>query len=137
MNKTVMNHELDVGQYIPINDVLKHFLELPGCLDAIISNLEYLFQRDEPFSNVVQGEMWKEKEAKYFHDKTVLPLNFFFDDMNPDNITGSHAGHHKLGAFYYNIACIPQDCTSKLDNIFLASLFLSECKVHGNMNLLI
>ncbi|XP_077275930.1 uncharacterized protein LOC143904844 [Temnothorax americanus] len=79
--------------------------------------------------------MWKKKVAKYFDGKIVLPLLFFFDDMDPDNITGSHAGHHKLGALYYNIACIPQEYASKLDNIFLASLFLSECKVHGNMNL--
>lgn len=76
-NKTVMSHELDTGYYISIKDVLKHFLELPGCLD-IISNLEYLSQRNEPFSNVVQGEMWKEKMAKHFHDKIVLPLYFFF-----------------------------------------------------------
>ncbi|KMQ82068.1 hypothetical protein RF55_24296, partial [Lasius niger] len=99
-NKTVINHELDTSQYIPINEVLKRFLELPDCLDAIISNLEHLSQTDEPFSNVVQGEMWKEKVAKHFYGKTVLPLLFFFDDMDPDNITGSHAGHHKVGALY-------------------------------------
>lgn len=93
-NKTVMSHERDTGQYISIKEVLKHFLELPGCFDAIISNLEHLSQRDEPFSNVIQGKMWKEK-AKHFYGKTVLPLLFFFDDMDPDNIIGSHAGHHK------------------------------------------
>ncbi|XP_011879293.1 PREDICTED: uncharacterized protein LOC105568321, partial [Vollenhovia emeryi] len=135
MNKTVMSHEFDTGQYIPITKVLKHFVELPGCFDAIVSNLEHLSKTDEPFSNVVQGEMWKEKVAKHFYGKTVLPLIFFFDDMDPDNITGSHAGHHKLGALYYSIACVPQDYASKLENIFLASLFLSDCKVHGNMNL--
>lgn len=135
VNKTIMSHELDTGQYIPMKQVLTRFLELPGCLDAIISNLENLSQKDEPFSNVVQGEMWKEKLAKHFIGKTVFPLVFFFDDMDPDNITGSHVGHHKLGALYYNIACIPPDYASKLDNIFLACLFLSESKVHGNMNL--
>ncbi|XP_072759388.1 uncharacterized protein [Anoplolepis gracilipes] len=134
-NKTVMSHELDTGQYVPIKEVLKRFLELSGCFDAITSNLEHLSQKDEPFSNVVQGKMWKEKVAKHFYGKTVLPLLFFFDNMDPDNITGSHAGHHKLGALYYNIACVPQGYASKLDNIFLASLFLFECKIHGNMNL--
>lgn len=119
----------------PIKAVLTRFLELPGCFDAIISNLENLSQKDEPFSNVVQGKLWKEKVAKHFFGKTVLPLVFFFDDMDPDNITGSHAGHHKLGALYYNIACISQDYASKLDNIFLACLFLSESKINGNMNL--
>jgi len=134
-NKTIMSHELNTGQYIPIKEVLKRFLELPGCFNAIISNLEHLLQKDEPFLNVVQGAMWKEKIAKHFYGKIVLPLFFFFDDVDPDNITGSHAGHHKLGALYYNIACVPQDYASKLDNIFLACLFLSEYKIHGNMNL--
>lgn len=132
---TVMGHEFDTGQYVPIKDVLKHFLELPDYFDAIMSNLEHLSQAHEPFSNVVQGSMWKRKIVQHFSDKTVLPLIFFFDDMDPDNITGSHAGDHKLGALYYSIACLPQNLASKLDNIFLASIFLSECKVHGNMNL--
>ncbi|KYN21786.1 hypothetical protein ALC57_05836 [Trachymyrmex cornetzi] len=126
-NKIVMSHELDNDQYISIKQVLKHFLELPGYFDTIISNLEHLSHTDEPFSNVVQGEMWKEKVAKHFSGKTVLPLVFFIDDMDPDNITGSHDGHHKLEALYYNISCVPQDYVSKLENTFLACLFLSKC----------
>ncbi|XP_011858410.1 PREDICTED: uncharacterized protein LOC105555968, partial [Vollenhovia emeryi] len=55
--------------------------------------------------------------------------------MDPDNITGSHAGDHKLGALYYTIACLPQEYMSKLENIFLACLFLSDAKIHGNKNL--
>lgn len=55
--------------------------------------------------------------------------------MDPDNITGSHAGDHKLGALYYTIACLPQEYLSKLENIFLACLFLSDNKIHGNENL--
>jgi len=75
-NKTIMSHELNTGQYIPIKEVLKRFLELPGCFDAIISNLEHLFQKDEPFLNVVQRAMWKEKIAKHFYGKIVLSLFF-------------------------------------------------------------
>lgn len=55
--------------------------------------------------------------------------------MDPDNITGSHAGDHKLGALYYTIACLPQEYMSKLENIFLACLFLSDAKIHSNENL--
>jgi len=97
-------------------------LELSGCFDAIISNLEHLFQKAELFLNVVQGAMWKENIAKHFYGKIVLSLLFFFDDVNPDNITGYHAGHHKLGAFYHNIAYVPQDYASKLD---IFGLFIS------------
>jgi len=49
-----MSHELDTGLYISIREVLKHFLELSGYFDAIVSNLKHLSHRDEPFSNVVQ-----------------------------------------------------------------------------------
>ncbi|KAL6253449.1 hypothetical protein P5V15_015292 [Pogonomyrmex californicus] len=80
----------DTGQYIFIKEILKYFLELPGCFNAITSNLEHLFEKDDPFSNVVQGEMWKEKIAKHFYGKIILSVIFFFDDMDPNNITGSH-----------------------------------------------
>lgn len=100
-----------------------------------MSNLERLTETDEPLTNVVQTEMWKRKVTSHFQDKTVIPLFLFFDDMDPDNITGSHAGDHKLGALYYTIACLPQEYMSKLQNIFLACLFLSDAKVHGNKNL--
>lgn len=134
-NETILNHEVDVGQYIPMKGVLKLFLELPGCLEAILSNLEHLSKTAEPFTNVVQGDLWKHKVQTHFQGKTVLPLFVFFDDFDPDNVIGSHGGDHKLGALYYSIACLPQEYLSKLENIFVASLFLSNCKVHGNDNL--
>lgn len=104
-------------------------------MSSILSNLERLTETDEPLTNIIQTEMWKKKVANYFQDKIVIPLFLFFDDMDPNNITGSHAGDHKLGALYYTIACLPQEYMSKLENIFLACLFLSDAKIHGNENL--
>jgi len=50
----------------------------------------------------------------------------YFDDVEPDNHTGSHAGDHSLGALYYQIPCIPQHHTSTLENVFVSSIFLSN-----------
>lgn len=137
-NQTILNHELDIGQYVPMKEILKRFIQLPECFEtdlSVLSNLERLNKTDEPLTNVVQGEMWKKKVASHFQGKIIISLFLFFDDMDPDNITGSHAGDHKLGALYYTIACLPQEYMSKLENIFLAYLFLSNIKIHGNENL--
>lgn len=58
-NKTIMNHEVDIGQHVPMKEVLKRFIELPGCLQTILFNLERLTKTHEPLTNVVQTEMWK------------------------------------------------------------------------------
>ncbi|KYN04582.1 hypothetical protein ALC62_04573 [Cyphomyrmex costatus] len=122
-----MSHELDIGQHVPMKEVLKRFLELPECLQTILSNLECLTKTNEPLTNVVQTEMWKKKITSHFQSKAVIPLFLFFDDMDLDDIAGSHAGDHKLGS--------PQEFLSKLENIFLACLFSSDAKIHGKKNL--
>jgi len=61
-----------------------------------------------------------------------LPLNLYFDDVEPDNQTGSHSGDHSLGALYYHIPCIPQYLLSLLENIFVASVFLSDRRKDHN-----
>lgn len=39
---------------------------------------------------------------------------------------GSHAGVHKLGAVYYQVACFPSEVRSFLENIFVSALFRSN-----------
>lgn len=76
---------------------------------------------DGEISNIVQGSVWREKVARYFPGKTVLPLEVYFDDFEPDNALGSHAGDHKMGALYYTISYIPSEFRSSLQNIFFSS----------------
>lgn len=121
------------GQYIPMTYVLKNFLELPGVFDAILTNIENLNNSDK-FTNIIQSPLWKNIKDSYFRDRLVLPLFIYFDDVEPDNHTGSHAGDHSLGALYYQIPCIPQHHTSSLENIFVSSIFLSNDRHVNNGN---
>lgn len=35
--------------------------------------------------------------------KIILPLLVYFDDYEPGNPLGIHAGVHKIGAIYFNV----------------------------------
>lgn len=83
------------GQYIPMRYVLKHFLELLGVFDAILTNIENLNNSDN-FTNIIQSPLWKNIKTSYFRDCLVFSLFLYFDDVKPDNHTGSHAGDHSL-----------------------------------------
>lgn len=113
------------GQFISMKRTLKQFLELPGVFNTIISNVENLKNSDS-FTNVVQSPLWRDIEQNHFENRTVLPLDIYFDDVEPDNQTGSHSGAHSLGIVYYRIPCIPQHLLSLLENIFVACVFLSD-----------
>lgn len=119
------------GQYISIKHVLKQFLELPDVFDTILTNIENLNNSDK-FTNIIQSPLWKNIKDSYFKNRLVLPLFVYFDDVEPDNHTGSHAGDHSIGALYYQIPCISQHHLSTLENIFVASIFLSKDRCLNN-----
>lgn len=119
------------GQFISMKRTLKQFLELPDVFNAIMSNVENL-KNSQSFTNVVQSAFWKNIEQNFFENRIVLPLNLYFDDVEPDNQTGSHSGDHSLGALYYHIPCIPQYLLPLLENIFVASVFLSDHRKDHN-----
>ncbi|RLU15468.1 hypothetical protein DMN91_012462 [Ooceraea biroi] len=121
------------GQYIPMRYVLKNFLELPGVFDSILANIDNL-NNSNKFTNIIQSPLWINIKFSYFKDRLVLPLFVYFDDVEPDNHTGSHAGDHSLGALYYKIPCIPQHQMSTLENIFVSYIFLSDDRYLNNAN---
>lgn len=53
----------------------------------------------------------------------IFPLFLYFDEFEPNNPLGSHRGIAKCGAVNVSIPCLPPEFQSKLDNIFLFSLF--------------
>jgi len=89
-----------------------------------MSNVENL-KHSESFTNVMQSPLWRNIERNY-GNHTVLPLDVYLDDVEPDNQTDSHSGGHSLGVIYYHIPCIPQHLLSLLENIFVACIFLSD-----------
>ncbi|KAK3926396.1 Bifunctional lysine-specific demethylase and histidyl-hydroxylase NO66 [Frankliniella fusca] len=107
---------------------------MPGVLRSVLDNYEYLMNTVSPVSNIVQCRLWKNHIQPRYAGKTVLPLNAYFDDTEPDNALGSHAGDHKLGTVYYNCPVIPQKYLSLLKNIFVSAIFLSDDRdvVNGN-----
>jgi len=82
----------------------------------------------------VQGELWQKKVKPKFVDKCVLPLSFYFDDYEANEL-GSHTGVHKLGAGYTKVLCFPPQFHSKLENVMLTVLFHSSDKAFGNRKL--
>lgn len=112
------------GQYIPMKEVLKEFLQLPEVLTSIMNNVESL-KNSRDYRNIIQSPVWKNIENN-FPNKIVFPLLLYFDDVEPYNETGSHSGNQKLGAVYYQIACLPQHLLSSMENTFAAGFFLSK-----------
>ncbi|KAJ1523120.1 hypothetical protein ONE63_001013 [Megalurothrips usitatus] len=96
-------------QSIPLDKVLKKYLEIPGALNEILSYMNAL-----------------DVNSEYI----VLPLHAYFDDVECNNSLGSHPG--KLGAVYASISCLPPECQSKVENIFLASVFESWMRDFGD-----
>ncbi|KAJ1518949.1 hypothetical protein ONE63_011437 [Megalurothrips usitatus] len=90
------------GQYIPISDMLKGFLELPGVFNLVCSyvhELEKDVRKPNPkVSSLIQGKLWQTKIKPKFEGKFVLPLIYGFDAYEPNKELGSHTGSHKLGA---------------------------------------
>lgn len=111
---------------IPLNIVIKNFLELPNVFTSI---LEYIKKSEDCscICSIFQGERWKQLKTKY-GDKIVLPLTLYGDDFEINNPLGSHRNRNKLHALYCNITAIPPEYSSLLENIFVFQLFRSEYK---------
>ncbi|KAK3929805.1 Protein translocase subunit [Frankliniella fusca] len=132
VDNVVINPEMLTGQFIPIDLVLKGFLEINGVLPHILSYMDLLSSEVNILENVVQGDLWRKKIKPMFGDKIVFPVSLNFDDYEPDNALGSHAGVHKLGAAYLEISCLPPQFQGALKNKFLALLFHSSDRYVGN-----
>lgn len=104
-------------QVIPLDILLKQFLELSNVFDSIMTNIENI-KKSSYIISLLQGTVWQDIE-KNMEDKLVLPLVLYFDDFEINNPLGSHKKVHKLGAVYCTIPCIPNEYSSMLENIFL------------------
>lgn len=109
-------------QYVPMEQVLKSFLELPNVFETILKSFQDA-QHDYPLSSFVQGKYWRNIQLKY-PNKLLIPLNIFFDDFEIDNPLGSH--EKKINGVYYTIGCLPPQYASKLENWFLAQFHPEE-----------
>lgn len=109
-----------VAYVVPLERVLKKFLELPHVFDTLLQSLS-------PENNItnlfVNSELWHNLKSLFGEDKTVFPLFVYQDDFEVGNALGSHKGKHRLGGVYASIPCLPPECSSLLQNIFLCQIY--------------
>lgn len=118
------------GQYVPLEKVLKQFLEAPNVLRDILAYVKSLENDPDVIQNFVQSKLWLEKRKSFSPDDIVIPLHTFYDDCQCNNPLGSHAD--KLGCTYVQIPCLPPECQSAVENIFLALVFKASYRCFGD-----
>ena len=111
-------------QFIPLRKCLKVFFEIPGVLDSTLTYLADLENDSSVLLNFTQTENWKSKK-QVFGNRLVLPLYLYWDEYETNNPLGSHRGIGKVGAVYAVIACLHPQLQSKVENIFILTLFRS------------
>lgn len=121
------------GVYVPLQDTLKQFLEIPGMLSEILQYIQLLSAESRIIVNVIQGALWRTKFHQLYRDDVVIPLFIYYDELETGNALGSHAGKNKFGALYAYLGCLPPRIASKLDCIFFHSLIkANEKKISTN-----
>lgn len=135
--EVILNLKNSFSYYIPMNKILKSFLEIPEVFRTIIDYQEKFlcdqnYGKNGLMSNIIHGSLWKNRK-NVCDKKHILPIILYFDDFETGNPLGSHAGFYKMGAVYFTIATIPPEYGTRLENIFLAYIFHSTDRVHyGN-----
>jgi len=122
------------AQFVPMRLMLKQFFELPDVFDDTMSFLRMLEteMKDCVVRNIIQAEFWQNLKYPPYStvdSSLVLPLIVYFDDYEPNNPLGSHAGFSKCGAVYLSVPCLPIYMQSKLDNVFLFLIVSIEMKL--------
>ena len=121
----VQPHKEYSVSYVSLVDTLECLIKNKAIFKNIIENQNMLQNETTCISNITQGRMWKEKISTITADY-VFPFFIFYDDFETGNPLGSHATIQKLGGVYGSVPLISNDISSKLENIFLISLFYSS-----------
>lgn len=106
---------------IPIKQMLKQFLEMSNVLSMIFAYIKQCQEDNTVIFSIIQSEFWQ-SVIKDAEDKIILPLILFFDDIEINNPLGLRKRINKLGAVYVTIPCLPDEYSSRLENIFLIQL---------------
>jgi len=119
------------GQFIPLRKVFTKFFYLPHALEDTLSYMSQLSSEQNWFANIIQGSVWKRKLEKYNPSDIVIPINVYYDELEPNSALGAHC--EPLGCTYVQIATLPPEWSSRLENIFLALLFDADNRsIYGN-----
>lgn len=113
------------SQFIPLRNVLKKFFEISNVFEQCVKFVNEIYSENTVFSNIIQGELWKEKISKY-QNNLVFPLILYYDDVELGNPLGSHSSVHKIGVIYASIPVLPPNFQSFLNNILVTCLFHTD-----------
>ncbi|XP_075168716.1 uncharacterized protein LOC142240860 [Haematobia irritans] len=120
---------------LPLHEMFSILFQKTQFLAESIAYLNTLaYNNSEIVCNYMQSPAWREKEEKCSEPGTLLmPLFIYFDEFEPDNALGSHAGMQKLAGVYIKLPGIPEYLQSKLSHIFVSMLlFAEDRKKFGN-----
>lgn len=112
-----------------VAEMLKKFFNLPNVVQDVMKYVDELnTDCDGPVSNIIQSKLWKWHLSSCDQSTSVLslPIFIYFDDFEPLNALGSHAGAYKTGAVYMGLPFLPDDIVSKLKYILPIALFFSD-----------
>ena len=73
----------------------------------------------------MQGQLWQRKYAN-LTEQIVYPIFIYYDDFDPGNAMGRHAGEQELGGLYFSLPFLPPHLVAKLRNIFVISICYSK-----------
>lgn len=119
--KMTLNMRPVLGQYVPLDKVLTKFFELPHVLEDTLSYMKELKSDSNWLVNLTQCDIWKRKVSRFDENDIVIPLNLYYDDVEPNKALGPHC--EPLGCTYVQIATLPPEWSSRLENIFLVLIF--------------
>ena len=128
-----MRNKEKCDQILPLDSVLKVFLELPSVFYTVRDYYLNLMQQDNSIHNIVQTNFWKSKIIEY-PDRIIFPLFAYEDGYETGNTLGSHAGVYNSNGIYILFPCLRPEFRSKLANIFLSQLHHAYDAANVNKN---
>lgn len=113
---------------MPVAFQIKKFFEMPEVFQKIMDNTTKIQHQNE-LNHFINGTLWKEKLTNYKPDDIVIPYHFYVDGAQMNHALGPHCGKGQHEFNYYSFPTIPTEYQSRLENIFVASLFPGQCHV--------
>lgn len=109
--------------YVSIPKTFKTLLSNSYLFDEMYSYALKMSQDDSSLSNFIQGDLWRNYYQYDFTKDLVFPMFAYFDEFQCKDPFSSHVGEQKLGGVYVSWPCLPPYLSSKLEYVFLSTLF--------------
>lgn len=134
-NAYVVEEKKVTGEYVSIKKTVEVIFNRPNFSSVVLDFMHSLIQKksqSEKIEHFVQGDLFS-KYTKKFPEEITIPIKIYYDELETNAPLGSHTGVHKVGGIYFRFLCLPPELSSKLENIFLNTIFnANDRKNFGN-----